>query len=1173
MQSYEILLQRIEEYKKRYFLNQFVKGSLFFFAILGTMYLLVNTAEFIGRFSSTGRTILVFSFILTTLASLFFFVVRPLLSLYGLRKSLTDDEAAQQIGQFFPEVGDKLLNTLQLRRISIHESDLLQASLQQRSQQLLINRFANAIQLDKNRQFLKYAIPPLALILFIFLVNPTFFANPSKRLVNYNREFAEEAPFRFIIQNKSLKAFRNEDFPVTVKLEGDALPQSVYLVTNGTRFKLEPSNGLYHYTFDNVQRDLDFHLEASGFNSSEYSISLIDRPAVLNFDVRLTYPAYLNKPAEQLSNVGNLLVPQGTIVDWNFTADHTDSLSLRFNNESSLLWAKPTEDNEFNITRRVMQNSLYTVSLKNKEVLTPSTIQYNIQVIPDRFPTISVDRIQDTVTYNYIALSGLISDDYGFTKLKLNYRVQHEGKFSPMYTRDISFNRTTTSQNFSYNWYLDSLKLGQEDRLEYFVQVWDNDGVSGPKSSRSNPLNFSIPSNSEVQKQIDESAKKTEQQIDDALSKTQNIKKELNQMEDRLRTKKTSDFQDKKQLSDVLQKREDLLKQIQQLQEQFQKTNDTQQRFNQNDQKLQEKMQQLQNLFKDLLDPESKKLYEELKQLLERKQDDKASEMLDRLSRKERSMERDLERALKLFKQMQLEQKLSNTLDELEKQAERQEKEAQENNKDNQANKDNKKAQDQKDNKKPDAKDKDSKDGKENDSKSKDKDSKDGKENDSKNKDKDSKDGKENSKENDANNDNKDGGDDIEQQKKDQEKAIEDFKKLQEQLKELEKQAEKDQLKMPDKQEDTQQDIQQEMQDSQQQLNQKKSKNASSSQSKTAKSMRKMKQQMQEAMESGEMEEMQENIDDLRAILENLITLSFSQERIMKDFRGMNLQDPRVSKLSQEQLKLQDDAKIIEDSLNALASRVVQIQSFVTREVSGMKYYMDESVQQLRERRLSQAASRQQFAMTSMNNLALMLSDALKNMQQQMNAMAMPGQSGKGKKGQKPDGNMGEMQKQLNGKMQKMQQGGQSGRALSEELSRLAAEQAMIRNMLRQLQEKAKGTEVGKQMEKQVNDLMEKMDETETDLVNKRVNQNTINRQNEIMVRLLESEKALKQQEEDPKRQAETAKSTKQSTPPFFDSLSNKQQVKQVEVLRSVTPNYNSFYKKEANQYLQKVSK
>ena len=314
-------------------------------------------------------------------------------------------------------------------------------------------------------------------------------------------------------------------------------------------------------------------------------------------------------------------------------------------------------------------------------------------------------------------------------------------------------------------------------------------------------------------------------------------------------------------------------------------------------------------------------------------------------------------------------------------------------------------------------------------------------------------------------------------------------------------------------------------------------------------------------------------MDDLRNILENLITLSFGQERVMKDFRGMSLQDPRVTKLSQEQLKLQDDAKIIEDSLNALASRVVQIQSFVTRELTNMKSYMDESVQQLKDRRLSMASSKQQFAMTSINNLALMLSDVLKNMQQQMNAMAMPGQGKGDKKGKNPGSGVGEMQKQLNARMKEMQKGGKSGRGLSEELSQMAAEQAMIRNMLKKLEENAKGTEAGKQQQKQVQDLMEKMDETETDLVNKRVNPNTINRQNEILTRLLESEKALKQQEEDPKRQAETAKSTKRSSPSFFDSTNFQNKTKQVEVLRSVTPNYNLFYKKEANQYLQRVSK
>ncbi|AUD05666.1 DUF4175 family protein [Spirosoma pollinicola] len=1095
--AYSTLLQRIDEYKRRYFQNQLVKGSLFFVALLGSGYLFINTAEFIGRFNSVGRGALFFGFLLTVMVGLYLLIIRPLLNLYGLSKPLSNDEAARQIGTFFPEVGDKLLNTLQLQRISADQSDLLSASLNQRSQQLLINRFANAIQISRNREFLKYAIPPLALILLILILNPGFFTKSSTRLVNYNKEFAEEAPFQFIVQNKALKAFRNEDFPLSVKLVGDAVPQAVYVVANGTRFKLEQSGNQFTYNFDNLQRDLDFHLEASGYNSPEYTVSLLDRPSVLSFNVKLDYPAYLNKPSEQLSNVGNLLVPQGTVVNWEFAADHTDSLLFRFNTDAKPSPAKLVDENTFVLNRRLMQNSAYTVSLKNGQVASPSTIQYNVQIIPDRYPQISVDRIQDTVTYNYIALSGLVSDDYGFSKLRLNYKINRNGKASLIYVKDIPINKSTTSQNFVYNWSLDSLKLGQEDRLEYFVQVWDNDGVNGAKSSRSNQLNFTVPSNAEIQKQVDKSAEKTEEQIDNALSKTQAIKKELQTMEDRMRTKKSSDFQDKKQLQDILQKREELMKEVQKLQEQMQKTNDTQQRFAEKNQAMQDKMEQLQKLFKDLLDPESKQLYEQLKQLLERKQDEKASDMLDRLSRKEKNMERDLDRALKLFKQMQLEQKVNNIAENLEKQAEQLEKQAEENAKKDQTSQD---------------------------------------------------------------------------QQKQQEKSQEDFKNTQEQLKEIDKQAEKDDLNKPEPSEKEQQEIEKDMEEATKNMKSDQGKQASSKQKKSAKSMKAMSKAMKESMQSSEMEEMQENIDDLRNILDNLITLSFGQERVMKDFRGMSLQDPRVTKLSQEQLKLQDDAKIIEDSLNALASRVVQIQSFVTRELTNMKFYMDESVQQLRDRRLSMASSKQQFAMTSINNLALMLSDVLKNMQQQMNAMAMPGKGKGGKKGEKPGG-MGDMQKQLNAKMQQMQKGGKTGRGLSEELSQMAAEQAMIRSMLKKLEENAKGTEAGKQQEKQVKELMDKMDEAETDLVNKRVNSNTINRQNEILTRLLESEKALKQQEEDPKRQAEAAKSTKHSTPSFFDSTNTQQKTKQVEVLRSVTPNYNLFYKKEANQYLQKVSK
>ena len=1102
--SFAALTQQIDEYKRRYFQNQLIKGSLLFLGILLATYLVLNTVEYYGRFSTPVRAFMLFSYLGLFLTGMYGYVLKPLLGLYGLRKPISDEVAAKQIGQFFPEIGDKLLNTLQLRNLSNTQSDLLKASIEQRSGQLLITRFSSAIQLNKNRRFVKYALIPASVIGGILLLYPAFFTKSSSRIVQFDKEFVEEAPFRFVLDSKRLEAFRNEDFTLKLHLEGDAIPDAAYLVLNDTRFKLEKvGRNAYAYTFDNVQRDLDFKVSAAGFNSPTYQLELLDRPSVLSFDVSLTYPAYLGKPSEQLSNVGNLLVPEGTSIKWKFLADHADSLAVQFT-PGGMVRASQVEDNAFGLSHRATQSGTYSLNLMNRHARNGGDLTYSIQVIPDRFPQINLQKTQDSITYNYIGLYGLITDDYGFTNLKLVATITRaDGTTKQPITRPIPIATSTTSQNYVYNWSLDSLKLQPNDKLNYYVQVTDNDGVHGPKTTRSAVMTFAVPSLDALQEQVEESADKTEQQMSEAMKTAQAIKKELTQLEERMRTKKSSDFQDKKQLQDILQKRDELMNEIEKLQEQFKKTNDTQQRMNpQQQEMMKQKLEQLQKLFDQMQDPEAKKLYEELKQMMDKKQDERASELMNKLNRKERNLEKELDRALKMFKQMQQDQKADKAIKELEKQAEKQEKLAEKNEK---AKED------------PDA---------------------------------------------------------LEKQKEEQKKAEEAFKKLQEELDKLKKEAEKEKLSSPDTQKEEQEEIEKQMDESKKELDKKEQKSASKSQKKTAKSMRNMAKSMAESMEGMDMKAMSENLDDLRNLLDNLITLSFTQERLMRDFRSMSLQDPRVLKLSQEQIRLQDNAKVLDDSLNSLASREPQIQPFVTRELTNMRFYMDESSRFLKERKLSMGSARQQSSMTSINNLSLMLNDAFKQMQAQMNAMSMPG-SGKSKgksKGEQPSPGIGEKQQKLNERIQKLSQGGKQGRSLSEELSQLAAEQGVLRGMLKELQDKAKGTEVGKQQAEEVQDLMKKMDETETDLVNKRINPIVNDRQKEILTRLLESEKALRQQEEDPKRQGEAAKQQRISQPTFFipDSQSR---LRQVEALRTVSPAYNLFYKRESNKYLQKLTR
>ncbi|MFN8353493.1 MAG: DUF4175 family protein [Spirosomataceae bacterium] len=1162
----ENLIARLDEYKRKYYLNLLLKGIIFSAAVLLSAYLFFNTIEYFARFGTSIRAILFFTFLATLGFVLVFWIIKPLIFLYGYQKPLSNEEAAKQIGKFFPEVGDKLLNTLQLATISSSQNELLLASIQQKSRQLGIVRFADAINLQDNRKYLKYALVPFFVIVAILFISPKFFADSSTRIVNFKNEYAEEAPFSFILQNQSMQAFKNEDYMVNLQLMGNVIPENVYLVFNERKFKMETTDQRhYNYTFRKVQKDFEFNFEAAGFKSNEFEIAVVNRPALVNFDVTLKYPSYLNKPNEAVQNVGNLAVPEGTVVEWNFDVIDADSVLLAFDGTTKKQSAnKSLISGNFNFEHRAKNSSGYQIFLRNQYATNQEGISYFLNVIPDKFPQILLEQYKDSTLYNYIVLGGNISDDYGISLLKVFYNVKREKdqKSNAFASINLPVNRSQNIQSFYYQWQTDSLKLNPGDKLEYYVQVWDNDGVNGAKSTRTPMLTYAVPSKQQIDKEIESQVDKTEAQLDKTLKQAEKLRRDINSLENRLKNKKDLDYQDKKLAEELIRKREELMNEIRELQQQNQNSMEKQQRFQQQSPELAQKFEQLQKLMNELNDPETNKMYEELKQMLEKNQDERMLDMLDKLKNKERNLEKELDRALSLFKKLQMNAKIDKNVEELKKLAEEQEKLAEkteDEGKKNDASKPNEKGkEDKKDNKKEVGKE--NKDGKEN------KEAKDNKENSKENQDgknPEKKDGEKKSEENKNPND---------QLMKEQEKLEKNFEEIQKNLDQLEKDSKEMEDNQPlDTDKQQQKDIQNEQQNSKQNMEKQQNSQSAKSQRNAARSMRNLAGKLASMKMSMEMKETEENMDDLRDILENLVTLSFDQERIMKEFRGVNLADPRFVKLAQEQAKLQDDAKVIEDSLYALSKRVMQIESFVTRELTNMKMDMNSAVSFIKQRRLPQATAKQQSSMTDINNLALMLSDVLKQMQQQMMAMMMPGQ-GKGKnKGKNNMPSMGKMQEEMNQSTQKLQQSGKGGRAMSEELARLAAQQAQIRKMLQQAADGMKGTEKGKQLGDQIQEMMKQMEQNEEDLVNKRLNQNLVQRQKDLLTRLLESEKAMQEQEEDNKRKAETARQVERKVPPKFEQYVKDKQ-KQTELLRTVPPSLSPFYKREVDNYFKKIN-
>ena len=182
--------------------------------------------------------------------------------------------------------------------------------------------------------------------------------------------------------------------------------------------------------------------------------------------------------------------------------------------------------------------------------------------------------------------------------------------------------------------------------------------------------------------------------------------------------------------------------------------------------------------------------------------------------------------------------------------------------------------------------------------------------------------------------------------------------------------------------------------------------------------------------------------------------------------------------------------------------------------------------------------------------------------------MSKPGKGkGKGKKKSKTPG-LSEMQKKLNEQIEQLKKGGKTGRELSEELAKMAAEQERIRKALQNLEEKLGKQEGGKLG----SDLPAKMEQTETDLVNKRLTEQTIKRQKEILTRLLEAEKSMREQELDQERKGETAKDYEKEIPKAFQEYL-KQKETEAELLKSIPPKLIPYYKKEADAYFERLGK
>ncbi|MFO8146761.1 MAG: hypothetical protein R6U03_05170 [Gillisia sp.] len=1098
MEDFNFIQQKLSAFIRRFYINELLKGSILFFSIWLFYLILILLIEYFFWLAPSGRSVLFWVFIAVSAGLLFKFILVPLAKLFKLSTGISLAEASKMIGKHFPEVNDKLLNVLQLQNSS-EKSDLLLASIAQKSRELKPIPFKFAVNFKSSLKDLKYAAFPVIIILaFLLTGNSSVFSDSYSRVVHYKTVYEPPAPFAFILNNDEFLVEEGKDLKLEVKTSGKVVPETMTIHYNGEMYYLKSSEANeFEYDFRGIKEDIDFYLSSNNVRSRNYKIEVLAVPKLLDFQMHLEYPNYLQKISETVKGTGNVNIPEGTKVSWELNTIATDRVTF-FLEDSIIQFER--KDAKFGLTKPVFSNFDYQIKTSNSWVKDHEVLEYSISVIRDQFPQITVEHKLDSIDGESLYFFGKVSDDHAVSAVNMVYYTGNE--------KDNAKKIAISVENQVFNEFLSSFpgNIDLEKGKEYsiYFEVFDNDGIHGAKRSKSEVFSFREKSDNEiVEEQLQQQGESIEN-LTQSLDKMQLSEQELKELSQLQKQKEQLNYNDRKKLDSFLDRQKQQTEMMKNYSEKLKQSLEDKVGTEESNKFKEELKDRLERNEKRLQENEA--LLEELQKYSEKISREELTEKLEKLSKQNSTEQKNLEQLLELTKRYYVQektQKLANDLFEL---AEEQESL---------------------------------------------------KEQDSLNSD------------------------------KNQKEVSKKFEKFQKQMEDLEK--ENENLKKPMdlvREEEEEQEIRDEQQQAEENLEQNKSEDAQKNQQKAAEKMKEMSKKMKASQMMGEGEQLNANIESMRQILSNLLVFSFEQEDLLLKFRDLRINDPGYAKELRKQQVLKEHFHHIDDSIFSLALNNPMITEKITAKLTDIEFNIDKSLERLAENQLPQGTASQQYVMTGTNELALMLSDVLSNMQEMANIQ--PGSGGSGKGMQLPD--IIQSQEEINEKMQQGLLPGEGeepkegegidskgegkngneekgsdklGEEMNGELYEIFKEQQILRQ---QLEDKLK--EHG--LDKKNSGLLREMEEIEQDVLEKGFNRETLERMNRIVHRLLQLESAVLEQEEEERRISLTNQNSYENRAKD-QIIKAKEYFNSTEILNRQTLPLRPVYKEKVKRYFEGV--
>jgi hypothetical protein len=1193
------LRARVRTTMQRMTLAETAFGAVITLGVVAAVWLLSTALEAGLWLDTTVRAVLIGVMAVSALGLVGYFLARPLLQLIGLWTTPSEETVARRIGQHYPEVSDRLVNILQLAegRRSYAPDAFVDRAVQSLSQEIESIQFEQMEDFQRAREASRLASLPIVGLLIFLIAAPSAFFGASQRLLAPTTTFERPAPFQLHIQPGDTDLVRGDSLRVIVRATGQELPQTLTLSTSQDGEEVvdritvrADSAGVFEHTLVNVRQSMRYRVEAAPVMSRWYDATVEARPLVRSLQVSLSPPDYTNLPDRRLdANVGDVTGLPGTQVNLRVAigGPPVDQAILRFDNESTdtLAVQSGVATGAFTLERE----GDYRIQLRSANgVPNRDPIRYTMKLRADAQPSVvflAPDPVADLPESLEQPLRLRLSDDFGIARLRVYYRVS-ERRYGAADSTYASFdlpvpNPRQLDQQIDHLWALQEygIDLAPGDVVTYYARVWDNDAVAGYKSAQTQTQRLRLPSLAEKYEQLDEEQDSAQQEMEEMMQETESISQQFDELRNELRRKQDADWEDKRQLEQLQNRQEQLESDVENLSRQMEEMTRQMQEQNLASPETMEMYQELQQVVEEINSPELMEALQKLQESVQNLDLEQMQQALQNFEFNEQQYQERLKRSLELFKQIRMQQQLEEAArraDDLRQQQERlaeetqrrEESAAEQNDSSEEATENAQNASEENQNA-------ESSESSESEQEASEQNAESGQSEQSQ---QESQEGQQEATEQSESAEQGEQNDNAQQNAappnedlaQEQQRASEEMRQLQEKLQEMRE--EMNEVRSAPKQEMQelmqqmrQQDLPQQMQQNSQQLQQNQLQEAREGQQQMQQQLQNMQQQLQNMQQGMQGQQRQMNMAGLRQALENTLLLSRNQEDLRHEVNTLSADSPTLRRKAQEQVSLSEGLRTVSDSLQQLAREVPQMTRAVQRETGDALQEMQQATDALSGRDARVASGHQKGSMMHLNELALLLSELL-------NQMMQGSGSGGSMSMQQMIQQMQQMsqdQQKLNQQMQQMlndMQGNRLSVDQQERLQQMARQQQAIRRQLEQLNREGGAQN---QLMGDLERIAEQMEETIRELQQNQTDRRTVERQQQILTRLLNAQKSLQQQGREEQREGRQSDETFDRESP--GELTREEQIDRLrrDLIRALETGYAPDYEELIKRYFE----